>query len=638
MNLTGATALTFVASALTVSAVAQCTDNFSLGNDTTLCTGAFLLLNAGAGYQSYLWEDGSSTQTHIAYGAGNYSCTVTDFGTSGELVVNGDFSSGATGFSSDYIPGTGGTYGLLSNAGTYAVSTNPQLTHVNFQSFGDHTTGFGSMLVMNGAEIINQNVWCQTVVVTPNTDYAFSAWLASAVSESPAELVFTINGITIGDPLLAPFATGQWVNFYSIWNSGASTSATICISNQNNLDSGNDFALDDISFAPFCTYADELTVTVQDFPEPDLGDDVEACAGASVQFDATWPGADTYAWQNGSSAATITATTGGIYWVDVTENGCTARDSVEVIFHPLPVVNLGPDQEHCAGETVLLNAGAPGPDYLWSDGSTGTSLPITTSGTFSVTADLDGCTDADTVSFVFHPLPVVDLGSDTTICADTLLTLDVTRPGGNYAWEDGSTTGQRTLTESGIYHVVVTVHGCSTTDTLELNTIPLPFVDLGPDFLLCTGTTAVLDATGAGYTYAWSTGDTTSELEISEEGVYRVLVTSPCGTFKDSTTVTQDQCDCPVFVPNAFTPDANGINESFHPSFDCPFDRYRFTVFDRWGRELWSSEDPREGWDGGGAAADDTATGIYAWKLEIRPQTVSEHTLRKLFGHVVLLR
>ncbi len=166
MNRSGATALTFVASALTVSAVAQCTDDFSLGNDTTLCTGAFLLLNAGAGYQSYLWEDGSTAQTHIAYGAGIYSCTVTDFGTSGELVVNGDFSSGATGFSSDYIPGTGGTYGLLSNAGTYAVSTNPQLTHVNFQSFGDHTTGFGSMLVMNGAEIINQNVWCQTVVVT----------------------------------------------------------------------------------------------------------------------------------------------------------------------------------------------------------------------------------------------------------------------------------------------------------------------------------------------------------------------------------------------------------------------------------------------------------------------------------------
>ena len=56
------------------------------------------------------------------------------------------------------------------------------------------------------------------------------------------------------------------------------------------------------------------------------------------------------------------------------------------------------------------------------------------------------------------------------------------------------------------------------------------------------------------------------------------------------------------------------------------------------GKVFPSSEDPREGWDGGGGAADATAIGIYAWKLEMRPQTVNEHTLRKLFGHVVLLR
>ncbi len=638
MNRSGATALTFVASALTVSVTAQCTDDFSLGNDTTLCTGAFLLLNAGAGYQSYLWEDGSTTQSHIAYGAGNYNCTVTAFGTSGELVVNGDFSSGATGFSSDYIPGTGGTYGLLSNAGTYAVSTNPQLTHVNFQSFGDHTTGFGSMLVMNGAEIIDQNVWCQTVAVTPNTDYAFSAWLASAVSESPAELVFTINGLTIGDPLLAPFATGQWVNFYSIWNSGANTSATICISNQNNLDSGNDFALDDISFAPFCTYTDDLVITEQAYPEPDLGEDVQTCAGSEVLLDATTPNADSYLWQDGGTNATTQTTGSGIYWVDVTDNGCTARDSVEVIFDVQPTVELGDAQQRCEGEVEILNAFFPGAAYLWQDGSTASTFQVTGSGNYSVTVDVDGCTATDQVVFTYHPLPEVDLGPDTTICADTSLAVDVGRPGGSYVWEDGSTTAQRTLEESGLYWVAVTVNGCSTTDSLELGNIPLPYVDLGPDFLLCTGNTAELDATGAGYTYAWNTGDTTSELEIAEEGVYRVLVTSPCGTFEDSITVTQDQCDCPVFVPNAFTPDGNGINETFHPSFDCPFDRYRFTVFDRWGREVWSSEDPREGWDGGGSAEDGTATGIYAWKLEVRPQTVNEHTLRKLFGHVVLLR
>lgn len=617
---------------------AQCVDDFSLGNDTTLCAGSSITLNAGAGYQSYSWSTGSTAQSINVSVADTYGCTVTDFGTSGELVTNGNFSAGATGFTSDYVPGTGGTYGLLSNAGTYAVSTSPQLTHVNFASFGDHTTGFGSMLVVNGAQFPGQNIWCETVTVTPNTDYAFSAWLATAVSESPAQLVFTINGATIGDPLLAPFGTGQWVNFYSIWNSGASTSATICISNQNSQDSGNDFALDDISFAPFCTYTDEIVVTIQDFPEPDLGMDLEQCAGTTVTLDATWPGAEGYAWQDGGTTASLNTSASGTYWVDVTENGCTARDSIEVHFNPLPVIELGPSQQRCAGDTVLLNAFVAGASYLWQDGSTSSTLQVTGTTSADVTVDLDGCTTTDAVSINYYPIPIVDLGPDTTICADTSLTLDVERPGGSYEWEDGSTTAQRTLTESGQYQVEVTENGCTSVDSLVLGRIPLPFVELGPDFLLCIGSKAVLDATGGGYTYTWSTGDTTSELEITEEGLYRILVTNPCGTSEDSINVSQDRCDCPIFIPNAFTPDGDGINEGFRPVFDCAVDRYRFTVFDRWGGEVWTSEDPAEGWDGGGGAADATAIGVYAWKLEIRPQTVNEHTLRKLFGHVVLLR
>ena len=616
----------------------QCVDDFSLGNDTTLCAGSTITLSVGAGYQSYSWNTGSTAQSIAVSAADTYTCTVTDFGTSGELVINGDFSTGGTGFTSDYVPGTGGTYGLLSSAGTYAVSTSPQLTHVNFASFGDHTTGFGSMLVVNGAQFPGQNIWCQTVTVTPNTDYAFSAWLATAVSESPAQLVFTINGVTIGDPLLAPFGTGQWVNFYSIWNSGASTSATICISNQNSQDSGNDFALDDISFAPFCTYTDEVVVTIQEFPQPDLGEDVEQCEGTTVLLDATLPSADTYAWQDGTTTANNETGASGIYWVDITENGCTARDSVEVQFNPLPVIELGPAQEHCTGDTVLLSAFVAGSNYLWQDGSTGATLQVTGTTAASVTVDLNGCTATDAVNIIYHPLPIVDLGADTIICADTSLTLDATRPGGSYVWENGETIAQRTLTESGLYHVVVTENGCSSTDSLVLGRIPLPFVELGPDFLLCLGRTATLDATGAGTTYQWNTGDTTSELDITEQGLYRVLVTSPCGTFEDSIAVSQDRCDCPIFIPTAFTPDADGINEGFRPVFDCPVDRYRFTVFDRWGGEVWMSEDPAQGWNGGGGAADATAIGIYAWKLEMRPQTVNEHTLRKLFGHVVLLR
>ncbi len=621
-----------------MSAQSQCTDQFSLGPDTTICSGSTITLSAGAGYQAYLWSTGSTLPSITAGSANTYTCTTTAFGTSGELVVNSNFSQGTTGFTSDYVPGYGGTYGLLSGAGTYATSSSPSSVHNNFYSFNDHTGSNGYMLVVNGAQVPGQNIWCQTLSVAPNTNYAFSAWLATAFPESPAQLVFTINGNIVGAPLNAPFATGQWLNFYSVWNSGASTSVTICISNQNSADSGNDFALDDISFAPFCTYTDEIVITVQNYPQPDLGDDENVCDGTSVLLDATWPEADGYTWQNGTGAASLLVTTSGTYWVDVTENGCTTRDSVEIALAPLPVVDLGEDREQCAGDLIQLSAFVAGATYSWQNGSAQSSYQVSSTEDVSVTVDLNGCTASDTVNFIYFPLPVVDLGPDTTICADTVLPVNVTRPSGSYLWENGSTSGERTLDQPGLYQVTVTENGCSTTDSLQLGRIPPPFVDLGPDFLLCEGRSAVLDATGAGLSYLWDTGDTTAELTITQEGGYRIIVANECGEFEDSVTVQQNRCDCPVFVPNSFTPDGDGVNEGFRPHFDCEIDLYVFRVFDRWGGLIWQSDDPAESWTGGGQESEATPVGVYAWQLEIRPRTVNEHTLRKLFGHVVLLR
>ena len=173
------------------------------------------------------------------------------------------FNAGAVGFTSDYIPGTGGTWGLLSNEGTYAVSDNPALTHTNFAPCMDHTgDAVGNMMVINGAAQANQNVWCQTVSVTPGTDYEFGAWVAMVINSSPAILQFSINGMLIGNIFNAPSATCAWTPFTASWNSGGNSSAQICIVNLNTQPSGNDFALDDITFNEVCTASDEMTITV----------------------------------------------------------------------------------------------------------------------------------------------------------------------------------------------------------------------------------------------------------------------------------------------------------------------------------------------------------------------------------------
>ncbi len=617
--------------------MAQCVDNFSIGNDTTVCAGTSLLLNAGPGYVDYLWNNGHTGQTRTVTGAGTYSCRVTEFNMQGDLVVNGNFSAGATGFTTDLVPGTGGSWGLLSNPGQYAVTTNSSLVHNNFASCTDHTGSGGRMMVVNGSDAPGLNVWCQTITVQPGVDYAFSAWLMTVVLPNPAVLEFTINGQPIGDPLTASYVTCQWQGFHAIWNAGATTTATICISNQNVLEDGNDFALDDISFAPMCIWNDTIVVTEQAYPTPDLGTDVSICADQAVTLAANWPAADAFVWSTGATTPTLTAATSGTYWVDVTEGGCTGRDSVDVVLRTMPTVDLGPQQDLCTGETVLLDATVPGATYTWQNGSQTPTFLATQTGTYSVTVDLNGCTTQDAVQVNVSPLPVLDLGADTTICDGTSLTLDVTRPGGTYRWNDGTTSGARTLTDAGLYGVTVTEQGCSSSDSLTLVVIPLPTVDLGPDFLLCEGTWRVLELDNIGFDTRWSDGSNGSQLAVSTPGLFSVTLWNRCDTVSDSLVVTMDRCDCPVHVPNAFTPDNDGLNDLFIPLFSCEAKTYQLRIFDRWGRELWQTNDPNQPWDGSSSAGP-VPSGLYNWLLRVRTNTVHDGGSREFRGHLTLLR
>ena len=163
-------------------------------------------------------------------------------------VVNGDFEAGNTGFTSGYGYLAPAGQGTLYPEGYYTVDTDPNNVHNLWSSFGDHTSGHGEMMIVNGAPNANVTVWDETLTgLSTNTTYFFSAWVASSYPTNPAMLDFSINGSSIGT-LTPPTTTGLWTQFYVPWNSGANTTAHIALVNQNTIRSGNDFALDDIDF------------------------------------------------------------------------------------------------------------------------------------------------------------------------------------------------------------------------------------------------------------------------------------------------------------------------------------------------------------------------------------------------------
>ncbi|HEV2691389.1 MAG TPA: hypothetical protein VG347_00685 [Verrucomicrobiae bacterium] len=176
----------------------------------------------------------------------------------GNLLVNGDFEGGNTGFSSDYayVPGH-------LDQSVYDIVPSPRVSHPYGANFPDHTSGHGFMLAANGSDDSHKAVWRQTVAVNPFQEYAFSGWAASwgmdwgrvrtddlGLDVCPSQLRISINGVDCGSLVQLSATNGQWKFFARVWNSGAATSANIEIRLATTDANGNDMVLDDLAFSP----------------------------------------------------------------------------------------------------------------------------------------------------------------------------------------------------------------------------------------------------------------------------------------------------------------------------------------------------------------------------------------------------
>jgi len=208
-----------------------------------------------------------------------------------DLIVNGNFSNGNTGFTSDCTYSSSG----ISSA-TYFVGTDPHAWNFNMSPCMARS-GNGNMLMVNGAQQLNTKIWSETVVVQPNTNYVFTGWLGSLTSISPARLQLYINGQPVGPLIQADTNTCSWRQFFNVWNSGANTSAQVSIIDMNLDISGNDFGLDDISFSAYTMLTDSVMITVRTNPAPqvtaDKAHDID-CSQPTTELNAT--GAATYSW------------------------------------------------------------------------------------------------------------------------------------------------------------------------------------------------------------------------------------------------------------------------------------------------------------------------------------------------------
>ncbi len=283
-----------------------------------------------------------------------------------------------------------------------------------------------------------------------------------------------------------------------------------------------------------CTAYDEITISWQPLPSIPLGADTTSCAGNPVTLDATVPDAVQYQWNTGDSTARITVTESNDFQVKITNtHGCTALSDyihVEYLPDPLPVL---PEQV-TACNSAVLDAGNYGADYMWNTHTGARQITIYESGTYTVTVtNGHHCSITDSTQAVIHYITKPYLGSDRAICENqtTVLKTGIHDSTYHYTWSTGSHSDTLVVAAEGEYRVdVERDNGCTASDTIYITVNEQPYIDLGPDMILCNRENTTLDAGYSNAYYQWgsNTGISGTDrwLDVDTTGTFWVQVTT----------------------------------------------------------------------------------------------------------------
>ena len=256
------------------------------------------------------------------------------------------------------------------------------------------------------------------------------------------------------------------------------------------------------------------TIVVLPPPKKTPTIDTAFCAGDSIDLKSNFS-TGINLWNTGSNNNSITVKDPGVYWVEANNYGCIQRDSVIVLKNELPVVKIGKDTAICIGDSLKLDAGNVGSQFLWQDGSTQQTLIAKTTQIFSVrVTDLNRCTNKDSIKLIVNALPILQLTNDTTICSGKNIQLSAI--GINidaYNWAADPTLSNPSIfnpvaspQNSTKYFISVTEKmDVKTRDSVLVNVAELPIVKTIADSAICVGSSITLATTGSGsYTYQWN--------------------------------------------------------------------------------------------------------------------------------------
>jgi len=193
----------------------------------------------------------------------------------------------------------------------------------------------------------------------------------------------------------------------------------------------------------------------------------------------------------------------------------------------------------------------------------------------------------------------------------------------------------------GSYLVTALIYNRCITDTALATVVispeqPVKIPASIKDSTVCSGEELFMNATTPYATgYMWGGGNINPIQQITVNGKYEIRVTNDCSIDVRTFNVQFKPCDCEIFIPAAFTPNSDGLNDLFRPIVKCNVQEYLFKIFSRYGQVIFDSSKPGAGWNGT-IANQPLPTGTYVWLVQYRDP--NSKLLVKKHGTVTLIR
>jgi gliding motility-associated-like protein len=365
-----------------------------------------------------------------------------------------------------------------------------------------------------------------------------------------------------------------------------------------------------------------------------------------------------------------------------------------------PIATWSDSVYFCTGQIITLDPLSNATAFSWNyDGSTSSSLSISSGGNYSVLLYNDFCATAESIIAYEVSAPAVYLGQDQFLCIGETATINSNSTG---LWSTNVISNQITTTSTGIYSQSLNTLGCLSADTVNITFQFPPVVDLGNDTTICEGTLLNLNAGAPGTwstsnfatilavtspdnysvvvndgvcisldsidifmdyapmdvlpdsitrcsdlpitlnagenlaeTYSWSTSETSTSIIPTVTGTYTLTSTNYCGTLIETIEIVYEKCEFTLFVPNSFTPNNDGINDVWFPVFD-QLNEIEITIYDRWGAPIFEGNKQNFFWTGNVRGGDYYApNGAYSYKILYKSQFGDDEII---YGHILLSR